>query len=177
MRLTQVLSSTLVLLVLAGCGGSAAPAAPSAPSASSAAVSSATGKPSLMKLNLGTPSAAAPSAIVPLTRDAGLYEKYGFDANIQVFDGAKNLLASMLSGDVPFTYQGSPEVINADLSGADIVMFAGIINTIFFSVYTRPDIIDVAQLKGKKIGYTFAGNDEAGAKIALAHSGLQIPRD
>lgn len=151
-------------------------AKPAASGASNGAASSA-GTATLTKLNLGTPSAAAPSAIVPLTKDAGLYEKYGFDANIQVFDGAKNLLASMLSGQVPFTYQGSPEVIASDLSGADIVMFAGVINTIFFSIYTRPDITDPAQLKGKQIGYTFAGNDEAGAKIALAHFGLSVPRD
>jgi ABC-type nitrate/sulfonate/bicarbonate transport system substrate-binding protein len=178
MRRENVLSLALAALLLAGCAGQAAPAASSAPSTSSAAPGSVAPKPSgLMKLNLGTPSAAAPSAIVPLTKDAGLYEKYGFDANVQVFEGAKNLLASVLSGEVPFTYQGSPEVIGADLNGANIVMFAGIINTIFFSVFTRPDITDAAQLKGKKIGYTFAGNDEAGARIALAHYGIQIPRD
>lgn len=175
--LTKSTSWVLTALILAGCGTSASTTATPSGSASAAAAP-ASAKPSgLMKLTVGTPSAAAPSAIVPLTKDAGLYEKYGFDANVQVFEGSKNLLASMLSGDAPFTYQGSPEVINADLSGANIVMFAGIIDTIFFSVFTRPDITDPAQLKGKKIGYTFAGNDEAGARIALAHAGVQIPRD
>ena len=173
----RFLTSTVLLAMLAGCGGAAAPASSSAPSGSAAA-SAAPAKPgTLTKITVGTPSAAAPSAIVPLTKDAGLYQKYGLDANVQVFQGAKNLLASMFSGEVPITYQGSPEVINAALNNADIVMFAGIINTIFFSVYTRPDVTDPQQLKGKKIGYTFSGNDEAGAKVALAHYGLQIPRD
>ena len=184
MKALRFPSTLLVLTLLAGCGGPAAapsvsPAASEAASVSKPAASGSVASKlsSLMKITLGTPSAAAPSALVPLAKDAGLYEKYGFDATIQVFDGSKTLLASMFSGEVPITYQGSPEVIAAALSGADIVMFAGIINTLFFSVYTRPDITDPAQLKGKKIGYTFAGNDEAGAKVALAHYGLQIPRD
>lgn len=188
MLFPRLMLALMPAFVLVACGAGAGPApaatarsassgAPAPPTVTTAGSVSGAQVSGLMKLNLGTPSAAAPSAIVPLTKDAGLYEKYGFDANIQVFDGAKNLLASILSGQVPFTYQGSPEVISSDLNGADIVMFAGIINTIFFSVYTRPDVTNPQQLKGKKIGYTFAGNDEAGAKMALAHYGLHIPQD
>jgi ABC-type nitrate/sulfonate/bicarbonate transport system substrate-binding protein len=203
MKAPRFLSSLLTAIVVAGCGSQAASvpsSTASAPAASSAkpaasgssaasapagassaakpAAASGVAKPSgLMKITLGTPSAAAPSALVPLAKDAGLYEKYGFDATVQVFDGSKNLLSSMFSGQVPITYQGSPEVIAAALHGADIVMVGGIINTLFFSVFTRPDITQPAQLKGKKIGYTFAGNDEAGAKVALAHYGLHIPED
>src|SRR5579884_2851530 len=161
-------------LMLAACGG----AAPTQPAASGAAAPSAAGKPAQMtKLRLGTPSAAAPSLVVPLTKDAGLYQKYGLEGEVQVVEGAKNLLAGMFNGELPITYQGSPEVINAALGGADVVMFAGAINTIFFSIYTRPDVTDAQQLKGKKIGYTFGGNDEAGAKLALTHLGLRVPQD
>jgi ABC-type nitrate/sulfonate/bicarbonate transport system substrate-binding protein len=164
-----------LLLTLAACGGAAAPAQPAA---SGAAVPSAASRPAQMtKLRLGTPSAAAPSLIVPLTKDAGLYQKYGLEGEVQVVEGAKNLLAGMFNGELPITYQGSPEVINAALGGADVVMFAGAINTIFFSIYTRPDVTDAQQLKGKKIGYTFGGNDEAGAKLALTHLGLRVPQD
>jgi ABC-type nitrate/sulfonate/bicarbonate transport system substrate-binding protein len=177
MRLDNVLGLGLAALLLTGCGAAAAPAQRSSSLAGSVAASASAKPSTVLKITVGTPSAAAPSAIVPLTKDAGLYEKYGFDASVQVFEGSKQLLAGMLSGQVPFTYQGSPEVISADLNGADIVMFAGIINTIFFSVFTRPDITSPEQLKGKKIGYTFAGNDEAGAKLALAHAGIRIPGD
>jgi ABC-type nitrate/sulfonate/bicarbonate transport system substrate-binding protein len=160
MRLMGLLLS--LPIALAACGSpSATPARPSA----------------LFPLHLGTPSAAAPSGIVPVTKYAGLYEKYGLDADVQVLNGAPNLLAAMISGQVPITYQGSPEVIRASLSGADVVMFAGVINTIFFSIYTRPDITDAAHLKGKRIGYTPAGNDEAGARVAMAKLGLKIPQD
>ena len=192
MKIPKLLSLLLISASLAACGSQAAAPASSglvsaaapAGSASAKAAASASAPPSsatkpaaLIPLKIGTTSLAAPSAIVPVTKYAGMYEKYGLDVDVTYIEGSKNLLAAMITGQVPITYQGSPEVIGASLAGADIVMIAGAINTIFFSVFTKPDITDASQLKGKKIGYTFAGNDEAGAKVGLAHLGLSVPRD
>src|SRR5207248_2179271 len=110
-----------LLLPLTACGG-AAPSnvAPSPVSSAGIASKPAEANPSgVVRITIGTPSAAAPSAIVPVTKYGGFYEKYGLDSEVQILSGAANLLASMISGQVPFTYQGSPEVIRASLSGAD----------------------------------------------------------
>jgi ABC-type nitrate/sulfonate/bicarbonate transport system substrate-binding protein len=88
------------------------------------------------------------------------------------------LEGAMLSGQVPITYQASPAVIQADLAGLDIAMFAGVINTTFFSILARPEITRAEDLRGKVIGDSGPGsNDRAAGQYGLARFGLDLGTD
>src|SRR5689334_4534544 len=105
MRTSRFASALLLTALLAACGSQAASPAPSSsPSAAAssaakpAASASAPAKPAaLIPLKVGTTSLAAPSAIVPVTKDAGLYQKYGLNAELAYVEGSKNLLAALFT--------------------------------------------------------------------------------
>jgi ABC-type nitrate/sulfonate/bicarbonate transport system substrate-binding protein len=63
----------------------------------------------------------------------------------------------MLSGDVPFAYGPSVPVINASLRGADLVLIGNTGNSLVFSIMSRPELRQAAQLRGKKVGVTRLG--------------------
>ena len=63
----------------------------------------------------------------------------------------------MLSGDVPFAYGPSVPVINATLRGSDLVLIGNTGNSLVFSIMSRPEIKQPAQLRGKKVGVTRLG--------------------
>ncbi len=140
-----------------------------------AACGSAASQPSqLIKIKVANPSVAAPGAILQVTKDAGLFEKNGLDVDLQVINGAPELLAALLSGDISIAMQGSPAILQAQISGANIVMFAGAVNTTFFSIFSRPEIKTVPDLKGKKVGSTpGGGNDQSTVNLVLARYGLK----
>jgi NitT/TauT family transport system substrate-binding protein len=167
MRLLAPLALTVALMITA-CGGASQSAAPA----------SAAAKPAqLTKILVANPSAAAPGAILQVIKDAGIFEKNGLDVELRLVQGAPQLLASLLSGEITIAMQGSPAVMQAQISGADIVMFAGTINTTFFTIFSRPELSSIQDLKGKKVGATpGGGNDEATVNLVLARSGMS-PKD
>jgi NitT/TauT family transport system substrate-binding protein len=80
----------------------------------------------------------------------------------------------MLSGDVPFAYGPSVPVINAALRGADLVFIANTGNALVFSIMSRPEIKQPANLKGKKIGVTrLGGSTDWALDAALKQWGIQ----
>jgi hypothetical protein len=63
----------------------------------------------------------------------------------------------MISGNVPFAYGPSVPVINASLRGADLVLVGNTGNSLVFSIMSRPEIKQPANIKGKKVGVTRLG--------------------
>jgi ABC-type nitrate/sulfonate/bicarbonate transport system substrate-binding protein len=63
----------------------------------------------------------------------------------------------MLGGEVQFTRAAAPGIVQASLRGADLVMIANTVNTLVYSVMTRPDIKSPEDLRGKVLGVTRLG--------------------
>jgi ABC-type nitrate/sulfonate/bicarbonate transport system substrate-binding protein len=84
------------------------------------------------------------------------------------------LIQSMISGDVPFAYGPSVPVINASLRGADLVLIGNTGNALVFSIMSRPEIKQPANLKGKKVGVTrLGGSTDWALDAALKQWGLE----
>jgi ABC-type nitrate/sulfonate/bicarbonate transport system substrate-binding protein len=84
------------------------------------------------------------------------------------------LIQSMISGDVPFAYGPSVPVINASLRGADLVLIGNTGNSLVFSIMSRPEIKQPANLKGKKVGVTrLGGSTDWALDAALKQWGLE----
>jgi NitT/TauT family transport system substrate-binding protein len=123
---------------------------------------------------------AISGAMSPLwtTQEGGYFRREGLDLELPYIGGGSLLIQSMLGGDIQFAYGPSVPVVNAALRGSDLVFIANTSDTLIYSVMTRPEIKDPADLKGKRIGVTRAGGS---ADLALDYGlkkwGLQRGRD
>ena len=83
----------------------------------------------------------------------------------------------MVSGDIDMAGTGGA-VVNAVLSGADLVYIAIGIPTYGFSLYSRPDIQDVSALKGKVVGVMTKGaSTDHGLTALLRQYNLRAGQD
>ena len=123
---------------------------------------------------------AISGAMSPLwvAQEGGYFKREGLDVELLYIGGGSLLIQSMLSGDVPFAYGPSVPVINASLRGSDLVLVANTGNALVFSIMSRPEIKQPANLKGKKVGVTRLGGSTDWALDAAAKQwGLERGRD
>lgn len=135
-------------------------------------------KGDLFKLTI--PYSAVSGMFAPLwvTKDAGLFEKYGLDVTVDYIASSTTMTAAMLSGEVKVGNIGSNAVIQANLAGGDVVLVAGTSNMLVFSLYGRPDIKRVEDLKGKAVGVSrFGASTDFGARQTIKKFGLEPEKD
>jgi NitT/TauT family transport system substrate-binding protein len=107
-----------------------------------------------------------------IAKDAGIFEKNGLDVEFQTIQTA-NLAAALLSGQVQITAGGSSEAVAASATGADLVFLGVEVNIFPWKFYARPEIKQLTDLKGKKIGITTAGAPyDVGLRMVLPKKGL-----
>jgi NitT/TauT family transport system substrate-binding protein len=92
-----------------------------------------------------------------VAQEGGYFKREGLDVELLYIGGGSLLIQSMISGDVSFAYGPSVPVINASLRGADLVLIGNTGNSLVFSIMSRPEIKQPANLKGKKVGVTRLG--------------------
>lgn len=109
-----------------------------------------------------------------VAQEGGYFKREGLDTELLYIGGGSLLIQAMLGGDVPFAYGPSVPVINASLRGSDLVLIGNTGNSLVFSVMSRPDIKQPAQLKGKKVGVTrLGGSTDWALDAALKQWGLE----
>lgn len=113
-----------------------------------------------------------------VAQEGGYFKREGLETELLYIGGGSLLIQSMLSGDVPFAYGPSVPVINASLRGSDLVLIGNTGNALVFSIMSRPEIKQPAQLKGKKVGVTrLGGSTDWALDAALKQWGLERGRD
>jgi len=123
---------------------------------------------------------AISGAMSPLwtTEEGGYFRREGLDIELPYIGGGTLLIQSMLGGDVQFAYGPSVPVVNSALRGSDLVFIANTGDTLIYSVMTKPEIKEPADLKGKKVGVTrIGGSADLALDYALKKWGLQRGRD
>jgi NitT/TauT family transport system substrate-binding protein len=172
----------LVLLAVLACSApSAAPSSAPAPAVSSAAPSAPSASapsptPEALRFGLNTPTAS----IAPLwvAHDEGFFLKYGIDAELVPIPGGERIVAALVSGEVPMTALASSALLSAALGGADLTFYGSWSNQLHYSLYARPDILSVQDLRGKQVAVTGrAGINRRAMELALARNGLDPARD
>ena len=104
-----------------------------------------------------------PLFVVPV---AGTDKKSGIDAHVIYISGGARLTQTLVSGDIDMAMTGGAAV-NGILSGADLVYIAMGVPTYGFSLYARPEIKDISDLRGKTIGVLTKGASSDHAATAL----------
>jgi len=119
------------------------------------------------KLVVGYVALNATQLPVWVAREHDIFARNGLDVDLQYLPTSTSPTAALLAGEVQVTI-AAEQPIQASLNGADLEYIAAPTSTIFFALYTRPDIADAAGLKGKKVGITGVGAaTETAARMAL----------
>jgi ABC-type nitrate/sulfonate/bicarbonate transport system substrate-binding protein len=92
--------------------------------------------------------------------------QYSIDVSPVYIPGGVRLTQTIVSGNVDVALTGGAAV-NAMLSGADLIYVGMPVPTYAFSLYARPEIKDVAELRGKVLGVITKGASSDHASIAL----------
>ncbi len=119
---------------------------------------------------------AISGAMSPLwvAQDFGLFRRQGLDVQLLYIGGGSVVTQALLGGDVQFVRLGANAIIQSSLRGANLKMIANTINTLVFSLMSRPEIQAAKDLKGKKVGVTrLGGSTDFALELALKKWGLR----
>ena len=120
-------------------------------------------------------SIAVSQVVLPLGVRAGIFQRNGLNLE-PIYIGGRSVSA-LISGDVQFGFMGGPPAILARVSGADVVMLAGL-NGLDQILIALPTIKRGADLIGKRVGISrFGTTADYGARIGLKKLQLNPHKD
>jgi ABC-type nitrate/sulfonate/bicarbonate transport system substrate-binding protein len=117
-------------------------------------------------------------AFAPLwiAQDKGIFNKYGLAVDLKYMLSATGTQA-LLSGSVDIVNPAT-ELVEAGLGGARVAFIIGILNRAVLSVYSKPELKQLTDLRGKILGVTLPGSTtDLTAKILLQQAGMVPGKD
>jgi NitT/TauT family transport system substrate-binding protein len=121
-------------------------------------------------------STSATMAPVWMAKDSGAFAKEGLDVEVLSMSSS-SAIPALIANEIDVVEVSAAPVLTASLRGIDIVFIAGLLNTMIWDFYARPEIKNVEQLKGKIIGTDRPATPVAyGTLVALKKMGL-TPKD
>ncbi len=117
-------------------------------------------------VKIGYPQPSGASIPLWVITEARTDHRYGVDVQAIYVSGGARLTQSVVAGDLDMAMTGGA-VINAILSGAEILYVAIGVPTYGFSLYARPEIKEVSDLRGKVLGVMTKGASSDHAATAL----------
>lgn len=128
-------------------------------------------------IKVGYPQLSGGSMPLWVINDNKLDQRYGVDVKTIYIAGGATLTHSLVAGDVDIALTGGA-VVGAVLSGADLTWVAIGLSTYAFTVYAKPEIKDIAALRGKIFGVITRGASSDHAALALFNRyGMKGGRD
>ena len=119
---------------------------------------------------------AASVASLPtwVAHDGGYFAREGVPAELIYIRGGPQTMSALIAGEVPYAQIYGGALVPARLSGADVVIVSGLINSPFFSIITAKGIDKPEDLRGKKIGVTtFGSATDFALRLALKKWGIK----
>ncbi|HEY1267916.1 MAG TPA: ABC transporter substrate-binding protein [Candidatus Binatia bacterium] len=113
-----------------------------------------------------------------IARDSGMFQKYGIDARLVLFEGGSLLSQATMAGEIKVSTTSGPVTIASRSAGGDTIVVAGYINTLPYNLVTSKAITSLEQLKGKKIAISrFGSNTDTAVRLLLEKVGLNPTKD
>lgn len=113
-----------------------------------------------------------------VAEEGGLFDKYAIQTHLVLINSASKMVQAMLGGDVPFAAAGGNAAVDANLSGADIVMVGALAKVPAFYIMALPEIKTIEDLRGKAVGVTrFGSSTDFTMRYVLRKQGLTPDRD
>jgi NitT/TauT family transport system substrate-binding protein len=107
-----------------------------------------------------------------MAKETGGFAKEGLD--VEMISMSSTLaLPALIANEVDVIQVSAAPVITASLRGFDVVFISGMLNTMIWDLYARPEIKNAEQLRGKIVGTDRPGSPVAyGTSVALRRLGL-----
>ena len=117
-------------------------------------------------------STSATMASLWMAKEIGGFAKEGVD--VEVLSMASSVaIPALIANEIDAVQVSAAPVITASLRGHDVVFVAGLLNTMIWDFYARPEVKSPEQLKGKLIGTDRPATPVAyGTLVALKKMGL-----
>jgi NitT/TauT family transport system substrate-binding protein len=132
---------------------------------------------SATRLRIGYPSPSASFFPLFATKEAGLFEKYGFDAEMIYVQGVQ-LVQVHVAGQLDVASISSVVYLQAAVEGADLIQVASSIDGQLMKVMVHPSITKPQDLKGKTMAVTrFGSLTDLLIRPALKNWGLEPQKD
>jgi len=130
----------------------------------------------LRKITMGYPSLAFTQSHVWVAKEQGLFRKYGLDVDPVFLRGGQVATQALAAGEPPIVNVGT--VIQANLTGYNLVLIISMENKFYQLVFVRPGITSLEQLKGKRLGISgFGSITHYAAQILLKHLNFEPNKD
>ena len=125
------------------------------------------------KIRVGLGSISLQSGLVHIGKDRGLFAKYGLTTESIYIPGGSTNVQVLVSGNLDLSQLSGAPGVAANLEGADIVYFAGLLDKLNYQLIARPDIKNAEQLKGKKFAVSRYGSSaDFGMRAMLKRVGI-----
>ena len=92
------------------------------------------------KFLLGYSSFSSNQTPLWVAKEEGLFKRYGSDPDLILIEGGTRGAQALISGDIPIMGMSGQPVISARARGADLIMFAGMVNKMNYILVTSPAI-------------------------------------
>jgi len=130
----------------------------------------------LKRITMGYPSLAFTQSHIWVGKEQGLFRKYGVEVDPVFLRGGQVATQALAAGEPPMVNVGT--VIQANLTGYNLVLVASMENKFYQLVFVRPGITSLEQLKGKKLAISgFGSITHYAAQILAKHLNLEINKD
>ena len=111
-------------------------------------------------------------------KELGFYKKEGLDVQLVYIPSSTTMAQSMFAREVAISTANSSSVVNSGLQGGDLVLMGAVINTTAFYIISRPEITNIQDLRGKRVGVTrFGSSSDFAVREYLQKHKLQPGRD
>ena len=115
-------------------------------------------RPQMEKLRFVYSAIGGSQSSVWIPYEAGIFRKHGLDVELLYVGGGGRAAQVVQSGEVPLGIFTGGAVVNSNLAGGDLVVVATGMNAITFFLMARPEIRQIEELKGKRIGISRFGS-------------------
>lgn len=128
-------------------------------------------------LRLGYSGATASQLAGALAVEQKLFDLYGVSVELNQSAGL-TMIRAVESGSLDVAIVGGGQALAAYTRGAEVRIVSGLVNTVPFQLWAKPDIAQLGDLKGRLIADTPPGTSlNLGTRIMLARAGLDPARD
>ena len=129
-------------------------------------------------VRIGIEAPAGTNSHYYVTRQLGLFQKYGLNMELISFPGGTVGLQALFAGDIQFATADGVAGLSANLRGANLYFIAGMINTFPFSILAKPEIRTPQDLRGKKIVISrYGSSSDTAVRAAVEKYDLKPDKD
>lgn len=129
------------------------------------------------KIRAGYPSHSASMYPIYVTKEAGLFEKYGLEAEMIFVQGVM-MYQIHVAGEVDFSIGSGLVALQASVGGADLILVANSIENHLMKIMAHPSIKRPEDLKGGSVGISrFGSLTDLVARPVLKGWGLEPMKD